>query len=52
MLKMEVAPQSLLKTKWQKSAPQSLLKTNKLARFRHELMKRRELDEKRLEDEV
>jgi hypothetical protein len=43
MLKMKIAPQSLLKTKGQKSAPQELMKINKLTSFHDELMKGKEI---------
>ena len=43
MLKMKVAPQSLLKTKGQKSAPQSLLKTSWLRCFPYDSMIWKEL---------
>jgi hypothetical protein len=40
MLKMKVVPDSLLKTKAQKSAPDSILKTHELSCFHDKLMKR------------
>jgi hypothetical protein len=43
MLKMKISPQSLLKTKGQKSAPQSFMKTSELSYFRHELLKEKEI---------
>jgi hypothetical protein len=45
MLKMKIAPQSLLKTKGKKSAPQSLLKKNEIACFHDELLKGKEKEE-------
>jgi hypothetical protein len=43
MLKMKSGPQSLLKTKGQKSDPQNLLKTIDLLHLHDELLKRRVL---------
>jgi hypothetical protein len=43
MVKMQVGPRSLLKTKGQRSGPQSLLKTHKLTHSRDELMKGKEI---------